>query len=173
MNILGWKVFTKMAKTDVFVFIAQILGHGLRNYELRRAGGRRVPKWPEIVVFSRIIYCSCSVGTSPTSHLENWVSDCQGLCGDFGSIGDRKNQRRLKRSQGVKQVLVILSCSNVVCYNYGDPQTSESDCGATKDRVKGKSYQGVWSSERTENLRGENPARGPARYRSSRQPKPV
>lgn len=60
-----------MAKTEIFVFIAQILGHGLRYYELRRAGGRRVPKWPEIVVFSRIIYCSCSVGTSPTSHLAN------------------------------------------------------------------------------------------------------
>ena len=54
-----------------------------------------------------------------------------------------KDQRGLKRWEGVKQVLVILSCSNVVCYYYGDPQTSKSDCGATKNRTEGKSHQGV------------------------------
>lgn len=47
-------------------------------------------KRPEIIVFSRAIYCSCSVRTSPTSHLASWISDCEGWCGSFGSIRERK-----------------------------------------------------------------------------------
>ena len=58
-----------MLKTDIFVFI--------------RPGGRWSPKWPEIIVFSRVIYCSCSVRTSPTLRY-------QGLCGGFGLIWERK-----------------------------------------------------------------------------------
>ena len=74
MNILGWNGQNR---------------HSLL-YTQKRAGGRWFPKWPKIIVFSRIIYCSCSVGTSPTSHLASWRSDCQALSGGFGLIWERK-----------------------------------------------------------------------------------
>ena len=61
------------------------------------------------------------------------------------ALGSFVNERsdRIETFLSVEQVLVILSCSNVVCYYNGDPQTSKSDCGATKDGTEGKSHQGV------------------------------